>query len=85
MNELVKYFEALEARLAAQEARIAALEQQLSEKNQFFAELARNAEEQVAVTEAMGEQIKKVDALLEEALHKSSEPEVEVEIGRAHV
>ena len=31
MNELVKYFEALEARIAAQEARIAALEAEVAE------------------------------------------------------
>lgn len=46
MNELIKYFEALEARLAAQEARIATLEQRLAETEMRLAEAEQRLAEQ---------------------------------------
>ena len=39
MNELIKYFEALEARLAAQEARIAKLEKVVGESMPMLQEM----------------------------------------------
>jgi len=80
MNELIKYFEALEARLSAQEARIAALEQYLNEKNQIVDQLAKELLGMSEVLDAMGEHLKKVDAALAEDLQQSVEPEVEVEL-----
>ena len=80
MNELIKYFEALEARISAQEARIAALEQHMSEKKRIIDQLAQEAKGMAEVLDAIGEHIKKMDATLEETLQKSAEPEVEVEL-----
>ena len=73
MNELIKYFEALEARLAAQEARIAKLEKVVGESMPMLVEMQRNADEIKGHLAAMQQ-------ILDEAMQAEAEPEVEVEL-----
>lgn len=73
MNELIKYFEALEARLAAQEARIAALER-------ATAGIQPQLEEMMQNSNAIKEHLAKMQEILDEAMQAQSEPEVEVDL-----
>lgn len=73
MNELIKYFEALEARLAAQEERIAKLEKMLGDNMPMLEEMQRNAEEIKGHLAAMQQ-------ILDEAMQPQAEPDVEVEL-----
>ncbi len=73
MNELIKYFEALEARLAAQEERIAKLEKMLGDNMPMLEEMQRNAEEIKGHLAAMQQ-------ILDEAMQAQAEPDVEVEL-----
>lgn len=73
MNELIKYFEALEARLAAQEERIAKLEKMLGDNMPMLEDMQRNAEEIKGHLAAMQQ-------ILDEAMQAQAEPNVEVEL-----
>ena len=73
MNELIKYFEALEARLAAQEERIAKLEKIVGESLPMLEEMQRNADEIKGHLSAMQQ-------ILDEAMQAQAEPEVDVEL-----
>ena len=73
MNELIKYFEALEARLAAQDARIAKLEKVAGESLPMLEEMQRNADEIKGHLSAMQQ-------ILDEAMQAQAEPEVEVDL-----
>ena len=73
MNELIKYFEALEARLAAQDARIAKLEKVAGESMPMLEEMQRNADEIKGHLSAMQQ-------ILDEAMQAQAEPEVEVDL-----
>lgn len=73
MNELIKYFEALEARLAAQEVRIAKLEKIVGESLPMLEEMQRNADEIKGHLSAMQQ-------ILDEAMQAQAEPEVDVEL-----
>lgn len=77
MNELIKYFEALEARIQAQEARIAALEQQEREKKQLIDQLYYQLTD---TTAAISEQLKQIDATIVDMMQHADDPEVEVEL-----
>ncbi len=80
MNELIKYFEALEARLAAQDAKIAALEQRLAEKDQRLADINDNLNSVLQVLPALSENIESIKQMLNEGVQVSAEPDVEVEL-----
>ena len=73
MQELIKYFEALEARLAAQEERIAALER-------VTAGIQPQLEEMMQNSNAIKEHLAKMQEILDEAMKAQSEPEVEVDL-----
>ena len=73
MNELIKYFEALEARLAAQEERIARLEGVVSK----FIELQPQLEENMKACSDLAERMNKI---LDEGIQVVQEPEVDVEL-----
>ena len=73
MNELIKYFEALEARLAAQEERIAKLEKMFGDNMPMLEEMQRNAEEIKGHLAAMQQ-------ILDQAMQAQAEPDVEVEL-----
>ena len=73
MNELIKYFEALEARLAAQEARIAKLEKVVGESMPMLQEMQHNTDEIKGHLSAMQQ-------ILDEAMQAQAESEVEVEL-----
>lgn len=77
MNELIKYFEALEARIQAQEARIAALEQQEREKKQLIDQLYYQLTD---TTAAISEQLKQIDATIVDMMQHPDDPEVEMEL-----
>ena len=80
MNELIKYFEALEARLAAQDAKIAALEQRLAEKDQRLADMNDNLNSVLQVLPALIENVESIKQMLNEGVQVSAEPDVEVEL-----
>lgn len=80
MNELIKYFEALEARLAAQDAKIAALEQRLAEKDQRLADMNDNLNSVLQVLPALSENIESIKQMLKEGVQVTAEPDVEVEL-----
>lgn len=80
MNELIKYFEALEARIQAQEARIAALEQQEREKKQLIDQLYHQLADTTAAAAAISEQLKQIDATIVDMMQHPDDPEVEVEL-----
>ena len=80
MNELIKYFEALEARLAAQDAKIAALEQRLTEKDQRLADMNDNLNSVLQVLPALSENVESIKQMLNEGVQVSAEPDVEVEL-----
>ena len=80
MNELIKYFEALEARLAAQDAKIAALEQRLAEKDQRLADMNDNLNSVLQVLPALSENVELIKQMLNEGVQVSAEPDVEVEL-----
>lgn len=80
MNELIKYFEALEARLAAQDAKIAALEQRLAEKDQRLADMNDNLNSVLQVLPALSENIESIKQMLNEGVQVTAEPDVEVEL-----
>ena len=80
MNELIKYFEALEARLAAQDAKIAALEQRLAEKDQRLADMNDNLNSVLQVLPALSENVESIKQMLNEGVQVSAEPDVEVEL-----
>jgi len=73
MNELIKYFEALEARLAAQDERIAKLEAIVNK----FLELQPQLEENMKACSDLAERMNKI---LDEGIQVVSEPEVDVEL-----
>lgn len=73
MNELIKYFEALEARLAAQEERIAKLESVVNK----FLELQPQLEENMKACTELTERMHKI---LDEGIQVVPEPEVDVEL-----
>ena len=73
MNELIKYFESLEARLAAQDARIAALER-------VTAGIQPQLEEMMQNSNAIKEHLARMQEILDEAMQAQSEPEVEVDL-----
>ena len=73
MNELIKYFEALEARLAAQDERIAKLEKVVGESLPMLEEMQRNADE-------IKEHLSAMQQILDEAMQAQAEPEVDVEL-----
>lgn len=79
MNELIQYFQALEARLAAQDERIAALEQRLAEKNQTIVELNDNIEAILQILPKMGEHIEAMQKILDEGIKVVAEPEPEAQ------
>lgn len=80
MNELIKYFEALEARLAAQDAKIAALEQRLAEKDQRLADMNDNLNSVLQVLPALSENIESIKQMLKDGVQVTAEPDVEVEL-----
>jgi uncharacterized coiled-coil protein SlyX len=80
MNELIQYFQALEARLAAQDAKIAALEQRLAEKDQRLADMNDNLNSVLQVLPALSENIESIKQMLNEGVQVSAEPDVEVEL-----
>ena len=80
MNELIKYFEALEARLATQDAKIAALEQRLAEKDQRLADMNDNLNSVLQVLPALSENVESIKQMLNEGVQVSAEPDVEVEL-----
>ncbi len=80
MNELIQYFQALEARLAAQDAKIAALEQRLAEKDQRLADINDNLNSVLQVLPALSENIDSIKQMLKEGVQVSAEPDVEVEL-----
>ena len=80
MNELIQYFQALEARLAAQDAKIAALEQRLAEKDQRLADMNDNLNSVLQVLPALSENIESIKQMLKEGVQVSAEPDVEVEL-----
>ena len=80
MNELIKYFEALEARLAAQDAKIAALEQRLAEKDQRLADMNDNLNSVLQVLPALSENVESIKQMLNEGVQVSAEPDMEVEL-----
>ena len=80
MNELNKYFEALETRIQAQEARIAALEQQEREKKQLIDQLYHQLADTTAAAAAISEQLKQIDATIVDMMQHADDPEVEVEL-----
>lgn len=73
MNELIKYFESLEARIAAQDARIAALER-------ATAGIQPQLEEMMQNSNAIKEHLARMQEILDEAMQAQSEPEVEVDL-----
>ena len=73
MNELIKYFEALEARLAAQDERIAKLESVVSK----FLELQPQLEVNMKACSDLAERMNKI---LDEGIQVVPEPEVDVEL-----
>ena len=80
MNELIQYFQALEARLAAQDAKIAALEQRLAEKDQRLADINDNLNSVMQVLPALSENIDSIKQMLNEGVQVTAEPDVEVEL-----
>ena len=80
MNELIQYFQALEARLAAQDAKIAALEQRLAEKDQRLADITDNLNSVLQVLPALSENIDSIKQMLNEGVQVTAEPDVEVEL-----
>lgn len=80
MNELIKYFEALESRLATQDAKIAALEQRLAEKDQRLADMNDNLNSVLQVLPALSENVESIKQMLNEGVQVSAEPDVEVEL-----
>ncbi len=80
MNELIQYFQALEARLAAQDAKIAALEQRLAEKDQRLADMNDNLNSVLQVLPALSENIDSIKQILNEGVQVTAEPDVEVEL-----
>lgn len=80
MNELIQYFQALEARLAAQDAKIAALEQRLAEKDQRLADINDNLNSVLQVLPALSENIESIKQMLNEGVQVTAEPDVEVEL-----
>lgn len=80
MNELIQYFQALEARLAAQDAKIAALEQRLAEKDQRLADMNDNLNSVLQVLPALSENIESIKQMLKEGVQVTAEPDVEVEL-----
>ena len=80
MNELIQYFQALEARLAAQDAKIAALEQRLAEKDQRLADINDNLNSVLQVLPALSENIESIKQMLKEGVQVTAEPDVEVEL-----
>ena len=80
MNELIQYFQALEARLAAQDAKIAALEQRLAEKDQRLADINDNLNSVLQVLPALSENIDSIKQILKEGVQVTAEPDVEVEL-----
>jgi uncharacterized coiled-coil protein SlyX len=80
MNELIQYFQALEARLAAQDAKIAALEQRLAEKDRRLADMNDNLNSVLQVLPALSENIESIKQMLKEGVQVSAEPDVEVEL-----
>ena len=80
MQELIQYFQGLEARLAAQDAKIAALEQRLAEKDQCLAEMNANINSVLQVLPQMGENIEAIKHMIDEGVQVTAEPEVEVEL-----
>lgn len=73
MNELIKYFEALEARLAALEERIATLEKTAADNRLHVEELQENAD-------VIKQSVSRIQEMLDEGAHIVAEPEVEVEL-----
>ena len=80
MNELIQYFQALEARLAAQDAKIAALEQRLAEKDQRLADINDNLNSVLQVLPALSENIDSIKQILNEGVQVTAELDVEVEL-----
>ena len=80
MNELIQYFQALEARLAAQDEKIAALEQRLAEKDQRLADINDNLNSVLQVLPALSENIESIKQMLNEGVQVTAEPDVEVEL-----
>lgn len=73
MNELIKYFEALEARLNAQEERIAALERAMAGTQPQLAEMLKNAA-------VIKEHLNRMQEILNEGIQVTPDPDVEVEL-----
>lgn len=73
MQELVKYFEALEARLAAQEERISKLERATAGMLPQLTEMMQNSD-------AIKEHLARMQEILDEAMKAQAEPEVEVDL-----
>ena len=73
MNELIKYFQALEARLAAQDERIARLENVVGESMPMLDQMQRNADE-------IKEHLAAMQQILDQAMQAQAEPEVEVDL-----
>ena len=80
MNELIQYFQALEARLTAQDEKIAALEQRLAEKDQRLADINDNLNSVLQVLPALSENIDSIKQMLNEGVQVTAEPDVEVEL-----
>ncbi len=73
MQELIKYFEALEARLNAQEERIAALERAIAGTQPQLAEMLQNAA-------VIKEHLNRMQEILNEGIQVTPDPDVEVEL-----
>ena len=80
MQELIQYFQGLEARLATQDAKIAALEQRLAEKDQRLADMNDNLNSVLQVLPALSENVESIKQMLNEGVQVSAEPDVEVEL-----
>lgn len=80
MNELIKYFEALEARLAAQDERIAKLESSLAEKIALLEQMRESLEAMAKLSEDANKNLLEIHRLIAEGIQVSPEPEVDVEL-----
>lgn len=80
MNELIKYFEALEARMAAQDERIAQLESNLAEKNVLLQQMSESLSAMAKLSEDSNKNLLDIHRLIADGIQVTPEPEVDVEL-----
>lgn len=73
MQEVIKYFEALEARLNAQEERIAALERAMAGTQPQLADMIQSSD-------VIKEHLARIQEILDEGMQVTPDPDVEVEL-----